>query len=124
MDERARHVEAPANVQVKRGAIDKEFLNDCDGNVLAAFASCQEWLRASGADVQSFDAQYWDNALSIYAPIQAHEAAAIHARATGGDYSCFPAPIHERLAWGASLSTEEVQQQRQRHAEFRNRVDE
>jgi aspartyl-tRNA(Asn)/glutamyl-tRNA(Gln) amidotransferase subunit A len=123
-DSRAPNFQAPPNLQVKIGAIATEFLNDCDANVLAAFASCQEWLRASGADVQSFDAQYWDDALSIYAPIQAHEAAAIHARATGGDYSCFPAPINERLAWGASLSTEEVQQQRQRHAEFRNRVDE
>jgi aspartyl-tRNA(Asn)/glutamyl-tRNA(Gln) amidotransferase subunit A len=111
------------NLQVKIGAIAADFLHDCDANVLAAFASCQESLRASGADVQSFNAAYWDDALSIYAPIQASEAAAIHAHATGGNFSCFPAPIDERLAWGASLSNAEVQQPRQRHAEFRARLD-
>jgi aspartyl-tRNA(Asn)/glutamyl-tRNA(Gln) amidotransferase subunit A len=132
---RAPNFQAQPNIQVKIGAIAAEFLHDCDANVLAAFASCQELLRASGADVQSFDAAYWEDALSIYAPIQASEAAAIHKSATGGNYSCFPAPpgcetfshfpkaIAERLAWGASLTIEEVQEHRQRHAEFRNRVD-
>jgi aspartyl-tRNA(Asn)/glutamyl-tRNA(Gln) amidotransferase subunit A len=111
------------NFQTRVGAIAPEFLHDCDANVLAAFASCQELLRASGANVQSFDAAYWEHALSIYAPIQASEAAAIHAEATGGNCSCFPAPIDERLAWGASLSADEVNRQRRRHAEFRERVD-
>jgi aspartyl-tRNA(Asn)/glutamyl-tRNA(Gln) amidotransferase subunit A len=111
------------NFQVRVGAISADFLHDCDAHVLAAFASCKQSLATSGADVQSFDAAYWDDALSIYAPIQASEAAAIHASATGGNYSCFPAPINERLSWGESLTTEEVQRQRQRHAEFRNRVD-
>ncbi len=130
---------APPNVQVKIGAISPEFLRDCDANVLAAFASCQQLLRASGADVQSFDAAYWEDALSIYAPIQASEAAkihaasshqatdrppAVHAERPGVDFSHFPKAIAERLAWGASLTAEEVNRQRQRHAEFRNRVDE
>jgi len=122
------HVPRETNLQVRVGAIAPEFLHDCDAHVLAAFASCKQSLVASGADVRTFNAAYWEDALSIYAPIQASEAAkihaaAIHARATGGDYFCFPAPINERLAWGASLSAEEVQRQRQRHAEFRNRVD-
>jgi aspartyl-tRNA(Asn)/glutamyl-tRNA(Gln) amidotransferase subunit A len=117
-----------SNLHVKIGAISPEFLHDCDASALAAFASCKQSLAASGADVQSFDATYWDDALSIYAPIQASEAAAIHAAAiktgaTSGNYSCFPAPINERLAWGASLTAEEVNRQRQRHAEFRARLD-
>jgi aspartyl-tRNA(Asn)/glutamyl-tRNA(Gln) amidotransferase subunit A len=91
-DFRGPNFQAPPNLQVKIGAIAPEFLHDCDANVLAAFASCKHSLAASGADVQSFDAAYWDAALSIYAPIQASEAAAIHAAATGGDYSCSPAP--------------------------------
>ena len=111
------------NLQVKVGAISSDFLHDCDASVLAAFASFEELLRSRGADVQSFEAPYWDDALSIYAPIQASEAAAIHAAATNGNYSCFPAPINERLAWGASLTTEEVQHQRPRHTEFRARLD-
>src|SRR5262249_21360016 len=59
----------------------------------------------------------------IYAPIQASEAATIHAPRTGGDFSRFPSPIDERLAWGASLSAEEIAKQRGRHAAFRERVD-
>jgi aspartyl-tRNA(Asn)/glutamyl-tRNA(Gln) amidotransferase subunit A len=117
------HVPQETNLQVKIGAIAPEFLHDCDANVLSAFASCKQLLAAGGAEVQSFEAAYWDDALSIYAPIQASEAAAIHAHATGGNYCCFPAPINERLAWGASLGAEEVQRQRVRHAEFRDRVD-
>jgi Asp-tRNA(Asn)/Glu-tRNA(Gln) amidotransferase A subunit family amidase len=132
---RVGNFQAPPKVQVRIGAIATEFLNDCDARVLAAFASCKQSLAASGADIQSFDAQYWDEALSIYAPIQASEAAAIHAAASGRDYSCFPAApgcedfshfpkaISERLAWGASLDAEEVSRQRQRHAEFRARID-
>jgi Asp-tRNA(Asn)/Glu-tRNA(Gln) amidotransferase A subunit family amidase len=112
------------NLQVKIGAIASDFLHDCDANVLGAFAFCQDLLGASGAEVRSFNPAYWDEALSIYAPIQASEAAAIHAHATGGNYSSFPAPINERLAWGASLTNEEVSRQRERHAEFRDRVDE
>ncbi len=117
------HVPRETSLQVKVGAIAPEFLHDCDAHVLAAFASCKQSLAAGGAGVQTFNAAYWEDALSIYAPIQANEAATIHAQATGGDFSCFPAPINERLAWGASLSALEVQCQRQRHAEFRNRVD-
>jgi aspartyl-tRNA(Asn)/glutamyl-tRNA(Gln) amidotransferase subunit A len=134
---RGQNFQAPPDPQVEIGAISRDFLRDCDGNVLAAFASCQELLRSSGAGVKSFDAAYWDEALSIYAPIQASEAAATHADSirSGENYSGFPAPsgcenfshfpkaICERLAWGASLTTEEVQRQRQRHAEFRARLD-
>jgi len=156
------NLQAPQNFQVTIGAIALEFLHDCDENVLFAVSSCKQLLAASGADVQSFDAAYWEEALSIYAPIQASEAAAIHAAAIGsaaiktgaihstkggGNHSQFPASpgsenfshfpkapdgqnfsqfpkiIAERLAWGASLSAEEVQRQRVRHAEFRSRVD-
>ena len=148
-------VPSETTLQVRIGAIAPEFLHDCDATVLSAFTSCKQLLAASGADVQSFESAYWDDALSIYAPIQASEAAAIHAAAIGsaaitsvaiktgairttkggGNYSQFPAPpdcenfshfpkiIAERLAWGASLSGEEVQRQRLRHAEFRDRVD-
>jgi Asp-tRNA(Asn)/Glu-tRNA(Gln) amidotransferase A subunit family amidase len=112
-----------AETRARVGTIAPEFLHDCDANVQSAFASFKHSLAESGAALQCFDATYWEDALSIYAPIQASEAAAIHKAATGGDYSVFPAPINERLAWGASLGTEEIAKQRARHAEFRARVD-
>ncbi len=112
-----------ADTRVRIGTIVPEFLRDCDANVQTAFAAFKHSLAESGAALQCFDAAYWEDALSIYAPIQGSEAAAIHAAATGGDYSVFPEPSNERLAWGASLSADEIAKQRVRHAEFRARID-
>jgi aspartyl-tRNA(Asn)/glutamyl-tRNA(Gln) amidotransferase subunit A len=109
--------------RVRVGAISGSFLRDCEENVREAFEECKSRLAAAGAEINPFEADYWDEGMSIYAPIQASEAAAIHTPNTGGDFSCFPPPIGERLAWGRSLSGEEVRRQRERHAEFRERVD-
>jgi Asp-tRNA(Asn)/Glu-tRNA(Gln) amidotransferase A subunit family amidase len=130
-----QHTELRARI----GTIAPEFLHDCDASVRSAFDSFKHSLAESGAALQCFDAVYWEDALSIYAPIQASEAAAIHAaflaKTTGGDYSVFRAPpgcenfshfpkvIAERLAWGASLSADEIAKQRARHAQFRAHVD-
>lgn len=111
------------SARVRVGVAAGSFLCDCDSNVAKALAECKERLVAVGAEIGEFEADDWEEAMSIYAPIQASEAAAIHAAHTGGDFSCFPAPIDERLAWGASLSAEEIQKQRARHAAFRERVD-
>ena len=116
-------VSEQAEMRVRIGTIAPAFLHDCEANVRSAFDSFEHSLAESGAALQSFDAAYWEDALSIYAPIQASEAAAIHASATNGDYSVFPAPINDRLAWGASLGAEEIAKQRSRHAEFRAHVD-
>jgi len=114
-------------LRARIGTIAPEFLHDCDLNVRSAFDSFKHSLAESGAALQGFDPVYWEDALSIYAPIQASEAAASHAvflaKTTGGDYSVFPAPINERLAWGASLGADEIARQRARHAEFRAHVD-
>ncbi len=110
-------------LRARFGTIAPEFLHGCDANVQSAFAAFKHSLAESGAALQCFDAAYWEDALSIYAPIQASEAAAIHAAATGGDYSVFPEPINERLRWGASLSADEIATQRARHLEFRARID-
>jgi Asp-tRNA(Asn)/Glu-tRNA(Gln) amidotransferase A subunit family amidase len=109
--------------RVRVGALAGDFLRDCDACVAQTFAECMNQLAAVGAEIGAFAADHWDEGMSIYAPIQASEAAAIHAPRTGGEFSCFPTPISDRLAWGASLSPEEIQQQRKRHAEFREQVD-
>jgi len=118
-------LEATAEVspRAKVGAVKGNFLRDCDSNVLLACEQCERQLAAAGAQIDRFAADEWEEGMSIYAPIQANEAAAIHAPHTGGDFSCFPPPISERLAWGASLGGDELQKQRARHAEFRARVD-
>ncbi|MFZ3215923.1 MAG: amidase [Candidatus Acidiferrales bacterium] len=104
-------------------SVRDDFLHDCDPVVLAGFADGKRKLTERGSTITPVDTSYWDEALEIYSAITAHEAAAIHSAHTGGDFSHFPAPIAERLAWGASLTAAEVAEFRARHARFRERVD-
>jgi Asp-tRNA(Asn)/Glu-tRNA(Gln) amidotransferase A subunit family amidase len=112
----------PAREGVTIGCVAEEFLRDCDANVLEQFAL---WRAELGrvARIVSVDSAFWEEAMEIYAPIQAFEAAAFHGPQTGGDFSVFERGIAERLAWGASLSEGEIAGLRLRHAAFRERMD-
>ena len=112
-----------AQTHVRIGCVAAEFLQDCEPPVLDAFARWQQRLRERGAEILPFDSAFWEEALAIYAPIQAHEAAAIHTPSTGRDFSHFEKSIAERLTWGASIPAAELAQLRQRHAAFRDRMD-
>jgi Asp-tRNA(Asn)/Glu-tRNA(Gln) amidotransferase A subunit family amidase len=105
------------------GVVSADFVNDAEPVVMQGLAHWSERLRDAGAEIFTFDASWWREAWGIYAPIQASEAAKIHAAATHGDYSVFEPRIAERLAWGASLPAGEVEQFRSRHAAFRERTD-
>jgi Asp-tRNA(Asn)/Glu-tRNA(Gln) amidotransferase A subunit family amidase len=109
--------------RVRIGGVAAEFLQDCQPAVLEGFAYWQQVWSEHGAKIVPVDTHFWDEAIAIFAPIQAHEAAAIHGPRTGGDFSHFEASIAERLAWGASIPAEEIQQLRQKHAAFRGRMD-
>lgn len=117
------HVPPVAGARVRIACAGGDFLRDCDADVLAAFAEWKDRLRAHGATLVEIDVAWWEEAMEIFAPIQAHEAAAIHAAKTGGDFSHFERAIAERLAWGASITDDELARLRARHAEFRSRMD-
>ncbi len=119
----ALHAPAAAKTRVRIACVDPEFLHDCEPRVLAVLAHWQERLRERGAEIVPFDAGFWNEAVDIFAPIQAHEAAAIHSPKTGGDFSHFEASIAERLAWGASIPADEMERLRRLHAAFRDRMD-
>jgi Asp-tRNA(Asn)/Glu-tRNA(Gln) amidotransferase A subunit family amidase len=91
------------------------FMQDCAPDVLATLQFWQSRFQALQGSVASFDAGFWSEALSIYAPIQASEAAALHQ----GFFHHFEPVIAERLAWGAALSSAELLQRRQQLADFR-----
>jgi aspartyl-tRNA(Asn)/glutamyl-tRNA(Gln) amidotransferase subunit A len=112
----------PARKDVTIGCVADEFIRDCDANVLEQFSL---WRAKLGrvARIVSVDSAFWEEAMEIYAPIQAYEAAAFHGPRTGGDFSVFERGIAERLAWGASISEEEIAELRLRHAAFRERMD-
>jgi len=116
-------VPAASTTRVRLGCPAAAFLQDCEPSVLHGFGRWQQRLRERGAEIVPIDSAFWDEAMSIYAPIQAHEAALIHAAATHGEFSHFEKSIAERLTWGASISAEELSQLRERHAAFRDRMD-
>jgi len=116
-------VSAAAETTVRIGVVAREFLDDCEPVVSDCFTLWQERLRGLGAELVPIESSFWEEALEIYALIQASEAAAIHMAATGGDFSSFERTIAERLAWGASIPAAELQRFRLRHTAFREKMD-
>jgi Asp-tRNA(Asn)/Glu-tRNA(Gln) amidotransferase A subunit family amidase len=116
------HVPEWTGQRVRIACVDTEFMRDCENGVTDVFRDWQDRLREAGAEIVSFDSQFWEEAMDIFAPIQANEAAAIHAAATGGDFSHFESSIAERLRWGASIDPAEMKDLRRRHAAFRERM--
>jgi Asp-tRNA(Asn)/Glu-tRNA(Gln) amidotransferase A subunit family amidase len=96
------------------------FLRDCEPEVAASFHEVVDELCTLGLEGRAIDPEWWERAVEIFAPLQASEAARLHA----GNFEQFEPAIRERLKWGAGLSTDEVATLRQRHAEFRARMDE
>lgn len=105
------------------GVLSGPLLADCDLAILAAQDAWIERMRSVGVRATECEAAFWTAAYDIYAPIQAHEAAAIHK----GHYEdpaadVFETAIADRLRWGAALSSDEIAGFRQRHAEFRRKT--
>jgi Asp-tRNA(Asn)/Glu-tRNA(Gln) amidotransferase A subunit family amidase len=109
--------------QLRIGVVSESFLEDCEPQVLDVFRVWQERLGAAGAELTEIDVSWWNDAMRIFAPIQAYEAAAIHAPATGGDFSVFEPSIAERLSWGASIAPAKIVVARHRQDVFRTQVD-
>jgi Asp-tRNA(Asn)/Glu-tRNA(Gln) amidotransferase A subunit family amidase len=116
-------VPSAAETRVRIACVSGDFLRDCEPGVLEGFAQWQKRMDEQGATMTPTDVAWWDEAMEIFAPIQAHEAAAIHSAKTGGDFSHFEQSIAERLAWGASITDAEVERLRGKHAAFRARMD-
>jgi Asp-tRNA(Asn)/Glu-tRNA(Gln) amidotransferase A subunit family amidase len=76
-------------------------------------------LEGLGLKGTHVDASWWAESFEIFAPIQAWEAARIHA----GHFDRFEASIRERLGWGASIGEAEIGELRGRHAAFRDHLD-
>lgn len=109
----------PVKPQVRIAAVTGSFLHDCEPAVLRVYHDWQQKLQLAGADLHSMEPDFWSDSMEIFAGIQAHEAAEIHR----GYFHHFEPAIAERLAWGASLSTEIVNALRNRQAQFQSRMD-
>jgi len=107
----------PVNTDVRIGVVNPAFLHDCDPDVLENFQAFAKSIPAT--IVTSIETSFWEEAFPIFSPIQAHEAAVVHA----GNFEHFEKPIRERLEWGASIPDEEIAALRHRHTEFQLRMD-
>jgi aspartyl-tRNA(Asn)/glutamyl-tRNA(Gln) amidotransferase subunit A len=99
--------------------VDDSFLRDCDPAIVDCLHACVRDLESLGLRATQIDVGWWADAFEILAPIQAFEAARIHA----GHFDRIEAPIRQRLEWGASIGAAEIAALRQRHRLFRARMD-
>jgi aspartyl-tRNA(Asn)/glutamyl-tRNA(Gln) amidotransferase subunit A len=109
---------APALASLKIGVPYGAFLHDCEPDVLATLDHWRSRLTEQGVRISRFEAGMWNDALEIFAPIQASEAAALHR----GHFQHFEPAIAERLAWGAAIPPEEIAALRRRMAAFREQT--
>jgi Asp-tRNA(Asn)/Glu-tRNA(Gln) amidotransferase A subunit family amidase len=110
---------APAATFTRFAFIADSFLHDCDLAVVGSLSSTVRDLETMGLEGRAIDPEWWQGSIELFAPIQAWEAARLHA----GHYDHFEAPIRERLEWGARISALEIADLRRRLAEFRARMD-
>ena len=79
--------------------VAESFLNDCEPEIVAGLRATSGELETLGLRGTTFDADWWVDSFEIFAPIQAWEAARIHA----GHFDQFEPAIRERLEWGAGI---------------------
>jgi aspartyl-tRNA(Asn)/glutamyl-tRNA(Gln) amidotransferase subunit A len=115
----------PAHVELRApfmrfAVIDDRFLHDCEPGIVDSLRAAAIELEALGLRKSKVDPGWWSVSFEIFAPIQAWEAARIHA----GHFDQFQPAIRERLEWGARITEAEILTLRQRHADFNARIDE
>jgi aspartyl-tRNA(Asn)/glutamyl-tRNA(Gln) amidotransferase subunit A len=108
-------VPAPDMRGLRVGLADEAFLDDCEDEVLGALEEWKALFQRLGARIASFDTSIWRDAMELYVPLQASEAAALHPEPRDG----FEPIIAERLRWGASLGPDELAELRKRLTGFR-----
>jgi Asp-tRNA(Asn)/Glu-tRNA(Gln) amidotransferase A subunit family amidase len=109
---------APSGVRI--GFVGDEFLTDCEADVMAAYAAWKLRFEACGVALEQFETEFWGESKEIFTTIQASEAAALHR----GYFDRFEKTIGERLAWGASLTANEIAGMHRRHKAFCARMTE
>lgn len=100
--------------------VREDFLHDCEPEIISNYKKTIAECEALGMRAVTIDVAWWSQSSDIFAPIQAWEAARLHA----GRFDQFEPAIRERLEWGARITPSEIASLRERHAQFRMRMDE
>lgn len=109
-----------ATLASRVGVLTGPLLETCEPEVRQAMNIWQARLQRTSVELEPFSPAFWSEAWDIYAPLQAHEAAKIHA----GFFQEFDPVIATRLEWGASFTKNAIQELRQRHVDFRRHHEE
>lgn len=115
---------APTIVKARPAArrfavIDEAFLHDCEPEITEALETTARELESIGLQRSTFDASWWADSFEIFAPIQASEAARIHA----GHFDKIEEGIRKRLDWGAGINEAQLNVLRELRRDFRIRID-
>lgn len=109
---------APSLAGLRIGYPHAHFLRDTEPLIFRLLRIWLGRLQQHGAIVEEFDATFWEPAIDLFAPIQAHEAAGYHR----GHFDEFEPAIAQRLAWGAAISNDEIASLRVRLNVFREEM--
>jgi len=115
----ATHEPAYVPAYARFAVVDDSFLHDCEPEVVASYQRTIAEMEALGLHATKIEVPWWSESSEIFAPIQAWEAAGIHA----GHFDQVERAIRERLEWGARIRPSEIADLRERHVEFRARMD-
>jgi Asp-tRNA(Asn)/Glu-tRNA(Gln) amidotransferase A subunit family amidase len=116
---------APSRVELcppftRFAVVDEGFLHDCEPEIVESLDAVAAEFELLGLSKSEFDPSWWAGSFETFAPIQAWEAARIHA----GLHDRFQPAIRERLEWGARITDAEIDSLRQRHADFNSHINE
>jgi Asp-tRNA(Asn)/Glu-tRNA(Gln) amidotransferase A subunit family amidase len=100
------------------GFVDESFFHDANPEVRAGFAAWRRQLEPGAAQAETFSPTFWAEAQEIFGPIQAAEAASVHA----GHFDEFEPAIAARLKWGAAFRDAEIAGFRERLVRFREEM--
>jgi aspartyl-tRNA(Asn)/glutamyl-tRNA(Gln) amidotransferase subunit A len=103
----------------KFAAVSESFLDDCEPEIVNSFRAFIRELEALGLEGRRIGPEWWAESKEIFLPIQAWEAARVHA----DHFEHFEPSIRERLEMGARIAPAEISALRQRHSDFRSRMD-
>jgi aspartyl-tRNA(Asn)/glutamyl-tRNA(Gln) amidotransferase subunit A len=109
----------PSKGLARFAVVDESFFHDCEKEIIDSLHSTIREFEALGLESSRIDVAWWADSFEIFAPIQAWEAARIHA----GHFDRFEPSIRERLEWGARIGDREIAALRERHRIFRERMD-
>ncbi len=90
------------------------ILEDCDADIIAGLKAFRELLEEVGAPVVSCTADGWEEALDLFAPVQAKEAFAVHRSRFLSNPAQYSPAVRARLEWGSQMAEAEVSGLRER----------